>query len=94
MYHEYNKGLIEVICGCMFAGKTQELIRRLSTLKYTKQKIICFKPEVDNRYGNNHIKTHKGTSINAISIKNAKEILNYDLKKIWYYCNRRSTIFR
>ena len=43
MYHQYREGYIEVICGCMFAGKTEELIRRINVLSYAKQKILVFK---------------------------------------------------
>ena len=42
MYHQYREGYIEVICGCMFAGKTEELIRRINVLSYAKQKILVF----------------------------------------------------
>ena len=45
MYHQYRAGYIEVICGCMFAGKTEELIRRVNVLSYAKQKILVFKPK-------------------------------------------------
>ena len=50
MYHQYREGYIEVICGCMFAGKTEELIRRINVLSYAKQKILVFKPKIDDRY--------------------------------------------
>ena len=48
MYHQYREGYIEVICGCMFAGKTEELIRRINVLSYAKQKILVFKPKIDD----------------------------------------------
>ena len=50
MYHQYREGWIEVISGCMFAGKTEELIRRIKVLEYAKKKIAVFKPKIDNRY--------------------------------------------
>jgi len=52
MYHEYKKGYLEVICGCMFAGKTEELIRRIKVLEFAKKNILVFKPAIDNRYSN------------------------------------------
>ena len=45
-----NDGWIEVICGSMFAGKTEELIRRINRIKYAKKDIIVFKPKIDDRY--------------------------------------------
>lgn len=44
MYQQYQEGWIEVICGCMFAGKSEELIRRIHVLSYAKKKIQVFKP--------------------------------------------------
>ena len=49
MYNQYREGWLEVICGCMFAGKTEELIRRINVLSYAKKKIIVFKPEIDSK---------------------------------------------
>ena len=50
MYSIFQKGFIEVVCGPMFAGKTEELIRRIRRLEYSKQKVLVFKPKIDNRY--------------------------------------------
>ena len=61
MYNQYREGWLEVICGCMFAGKTEELIRRINVLSYAKKKIIVFKPEIDNRYSDKEIVSHAGT---------------------------------
>ena len=55
MYHLYRDGWIEVICGCMFAGKTEELIRRINVLSYAKKDIMVFKPKIDNRYSDSEI---------------------------------------
>ena len=49
MYHQYRGGWLEVICGCMFSGKTEELIRRINGLIYAKKNIVVFKTNVDNR---------------------------------------------
>ena len=59
MYHQYREGYIEVICGCMFAGKTEELIRRINVLSYAKQKILVFKPKIDDRYSEIEIQVEK-----------------------------------
>ena len=60
MYQELQKGWIEVICGPMFAGKSEELIRRIKTLSYAHQKIIAYKPSIDNRYDDTAIASHNG----------------------------------
>ena len=52
MYHQYRPGYVEVITGCMFAGKTEELIRRIKTLEFAKKDVVVFKPVIDNRYSN------------------------------------------
>ena len=58
MYNQYRDGYIEVITGCMFAGKTEELIRRIKVLEYAKKKIQVFKPLIDNRYSDNKVASH------------------------------------
>lgn len=75
MYHNYHDGFVEVISGCMFAGKTEELLRRLRVLSYSKQKIQLFKPLIDNRYDKNKVVSHAGSSMESILVENAKEIL-------------------
>jgi thymidine kinase len=68
-------GWIEVITGCMFSGKTEELIRRLRRAKIAKQKVVIFKPNIDTRYSNNSIVSHSEQSLPSILIKDVKEIL-------------------
>lgn len=75
MYHQYREGWLEVICGCMFAGKTEELIRRIHVLSFAKKKIMVFNSQLDNRYSNSEIVSHAGTKIPCYFVKNAKEIL-------------------
>lgn len=75
MYQELQKGWIEVICGPMFAGKSEELIRRIKTLSYAHQKIIAFKPAIDNRYDKTAIASHNGGKYQAFAIKKASDIL-------------------
>jgi thymidine kinase len=69
-------GWIEVITGCMFSGKTEELIRRLRRAKIAKQKVVIFKPIIDKRYSDNSIVSHSEQSLPSILIKDAKEILD------------------
>ena len=70
-------GQIEIICGPMFAGKTEELIRRANRLQYAKKKYLVFKPTIDDRYSTTEIVSHSNYRKNSISIKNSSEILNY-----------------
>ena len=77
MYNQYAEGWIEIICGCMFAGKTEELIRRINVLSYAKKKIVVFKPRIDNRYSDKDIVSHSGAHIPCITVEKAKEILKY-----------------
>jgi thymidine kinase len=69
-------GWIEVIAGCMFSGKTEELIRRLRRAKIAKQKVVIFKPNIDTRYSTNSIVSHSEQSLPSILIKDVKEILD------------------
>ena len=71
-----TNGWIELICGPMFSGKTEELIRRLRRSLIAKKKVIIFKPYTDNRYSENKIVSHNNNSIDSIMIKNIKEILS------------------
>ncbi len=77
MYNQYREGWLEVICGCMFAGKTEELIRRINVLSFAKKKIIVFKPKIDDRYSTTEIVSHAGTHVPCIVIEKAKEILEH-----------------
>ena len=77
MYRPVNHGYIEVVVGPMYSGKSEELIRRLKRAKIAKQKIIVFKPQIDDRYSKKDVVSHSGDSIDAIPINHASEI--YDL---------------
>lgn len=77
MYHQYRPGYLEVISGCMFAGKTEELIRRIKVLEFAKKKILVFKPAIDNRYSNTKVVSHSGSSVESIVVSCAKDILDY-----------------
>lgn len=77
MYQELQKGWIEVITGPMFAGKSEELIRRLRTLSYAHKKIVSFKPAIDDRYDKTKIASHDGEMFEAFAIKKAKDVYDY-----------------
>lgn len=68
-------GWIEVIAGCMFSGKTEELIRRLRRAQIAKQKVKIFKPKIDNRYSENKIVSHSEQSLPSEVVTSAQEIL-------------------
>lgn len=82
MYSRYNEGWIEVITGCMFAGKTEEFMRRINRLQYAKRKVLVFKPKVDIRYDAKKVVSHKGVSITAIVIDDPMQILKHVDKEI------------
>jgi thymidine kinase len=70
-----NTGWIEVICGSMFSGKTEELIRRLRRAQIAKQKVAIFKPRIDRRYGSDHIVSHNLQRIPSQEVSDSKQIL-------------------
>ncbi len=70
-----HKGWIEVICGSMFSGKTEELIRRLKRAEFAQQKVEIFKPAVDVRYDENDVVSHQGTTITSTPVESASSIL-------------------
>lgn len=69
-------GWIEVICGSMFSGKTEELIRRLKRAKFAKQPIGIFKPVIDDRFDSKNVVSHDSTQIKSTSVKSASEIID------------------
>ena len=77
MYQEFQPGWIEVICGPMFAGKSEELIRRVRTLSFSNKNIIAFKPAIDDRYSIDGIASHAGERYKAYAINKAQDILKY-----------------
>ena len=68
-------GWIEVICGCMFSGKTEELIRRLRRAEIARQKVSIFKPAIDTRYGTENIVSHSEQALTSKPVRDASEIL-------------------
>jgi thymidine kinase len=75
MYHHYDGGWVELICGSMFSGKTEELIRRIVRAEIARQKVQVFKPAVDNRYAVNKVNSHSGKYFEATPVQTAPEII-------------------
>ena len=69
------RGRIEVICGSMFSGKTEELIRRLKRAKYAKQRVEIFKPAIDVRYSEENVVSHDSNTIASTPIDSSASIL-------------------
>lgn len=70
-----RSGWIEVICGCMFSGKTEELIRRLKRAKIAAMKVEVFKPRIDTRYDEQSIVSHDTSSLLAIPLDHSSKLL-------------------
>lgn len=77
MYVMSQNGWVEVICGSMFSGKSEELIRRVRRAQFAKQKIAVFKPKLDNRYSEEAVVSHNGTTVIAHPIEKTEEMWNY-----------------
>ncbi|MGQ0721294.1 MAG: thymidine kinase [Candidatus Eiseniibacteriota bacterium] len=71
-----DAGWVEVICGSMFSGKTEELIRRLVRARIARQAVQAFKPAIDDRYGRDHVVSHNGQRISSVEVADAREILS------------------
>lgn len=70
-----NKGWIEVICGSMFSGKTEELIRRMKRARIAKQKVEIFKPSIDTRYSEQDVVSHDENTILSTPVDSPRNIL-------------------
>lgn len=79
-YYANKKGWVESIVGPMFAGKTEELIRRVKRMDYAKKHYLVFKPTIDTRYSKTEIVSHNKKALSAISISHGSDIKRY-LKK-------------
>jgi len=73
--HPMQKGSIEVICGSMFSGKTEELLRRLKRAEFAKLNIAVFKPKIDKRYDTQKVVSHDENTTQTIAVEGAKDIL-------------------
>lgn len=72
---KYEGGWIELICGCMFSGKTEELIRRVKRARIAKQRVQVFKHSLDTRYVPKKVASHSGFEAEAITVQEASDIL-------------------
>ncbi|MFZ5482388.1 MAG: thymidine kinase [Myxococcota bacterium] len=67
-------GWIEVVTGCMFSGKTEELIRRVRRAQYARQTVVVFRPGLDDRYSDDSVGSHSGQRLRSIQVEKAEEI--------------------
>jgi thymidine kinase len=70
-----GQGWIEVVCGSMFSGKTEELLRRIKRARLARQPVLLFKPRIDNRYDAVKVVSHEGLNADAVPVSMAAEIL-------------------
>ena len=79
-----SSGGIEVVCGPMFSGKTEELIRRVRRAQIARQKVQIFKPAIDNRYHETKVVSHSSQSVEAVAVESSIDILKklYDTTRI------------
>ncbi|MDR3607963.1 MAG: thymidine kinase [Oligoflexia bacterium] len=70
-------GSIEVICGSMFSGKTEELLRRVKRAQIGRQRVQVFKPEIDTRYSADHVQSHDANRVASRPVAKAKDILDF-----------------
>ncbi len=77
MFHKTLPGFVEVICGSMFSGKTEELLRRLKRAQIARQKIQVFKPQIDNRFSAEHVQSHDSNRVISRPVEKARDILKF-----------------
>ena len=95
MFQEHNndhQGRIEVICGSMFSGKTEELIRRLKRARIARQRVEIYKPAIDTRYSEADVVSHDANSISSTPVSSAWSILTLASARSGRH--RRGAIFR
>lgn len=76
-YRNKPKGQLEIVCGSMFSGKTEELIRRLRRAQIAKQRVAIFKPRIDNRFSEEEIVSHSSQRIPSTVVETAEQILMF-----------------
>lgn len=76
MFYYKREGWIEFICGSMFSGKSEELIRRIKRSRYAKQNVQVFKPAIDNRYSESAVVSHNGNQTTAEAVSHSSDILD------------------
>lgn len=74
---KYRQGRIEVVCGSMFSGKTEELIRRIKRATFARQRVVIFKPQIDTRYSEEEVVSHDRNSVMSVPLSTSAGILNY-----------------
>lgn len=72
---QHRQGRIEVICGSMFSGKTEELIRRMKRATFARQRVVIFKPQIDNRYSEGDVVSHDRNAIRSTPVSCATDIM-------------------
>ena len=77
-FRSQRSGWIEVICGAMFSGKTEELIRRIKRAQFANQKVQIFKPQRDTRYGEDKVVSHDQNAIPSLPVSSSLEILKLE----------------
>lgn len=75
--HTYRSGWIEVVCGCMFSGKTEELIKQLTRAKLARLNFMVFKPDIDDRYHESDVASHNQNTFPSLAIKSSEEIYEH-----------------
>lgn len=70
-----RSGCVEVVCGSMFSGKTEELLRRVKRARLARQRVVLFKPRIDNRYDDVKVVSHEGLKAEATAVSSAAELL-------------------
>ena len=71
------RGRIEVICGSMFSGKSEELIRRVRRAQIARQRVVVFKPMLDDRYDRRQVASHDGARVEAVPVRTSADILDH-----------------
>lgn len=74
---KYRQGRIEVVCGSMFSGKTEELIRRIKRATFARQRVVIFKPHIDTRYSEEEVVSHDRNAVMSVPLSTSGEILDY-----------------
>ena len=73
----HRQGRIEVVCGSMFSGKTEELIRRIKRATFARQRVVIFKPQIDTRYSEENVVSHDRNAVGSTPIATAGDIIAY-----------------
>ena len=85
---EFNTrlGWVEVICGPMFAGKSEELIRRNKRLQYAKKNVVVFKPQIDNRYSEDEVVSHNKNKTKCYNLTDSQDVYKYVTDDTYAVC--------